>query len=213
MSPSTKIPDAQTIRDGLFLASSRSYGEQYIEPLIRAKYALKESDSNDYDARDAQGKRYEIKACKVLKATHNARKSKSLVDRILFEHTNLAMHRLVPFAECEQDDYLANVQNVKRDHFDVLIYVLLFSDCVKVFFARKADIATGQFQHWSDKHGRYDALGKSGQFGITKANIHWHLEHYLKDTLTYQEVADIYLALSESHADQEHDHPESLQTT
>jgi hypothetical protein len=89
------------------------------------------------------------------------------------------------------------VQNVKRDHFDTLIYVLLFADCVKIFFADRDMIASGIFKGWSDKHGRYDAPGKSGQFGITKANIAWHLERHLRDTVTYEEVTETFKKLSE----------------
>ncbi len=184
------------IRDGLFLASSRSCGEQYIEPFIRKKYKLNDPKSNDHDATDKNGKRYEIKACKVLCATNNGKKSKTLIERILFESSNIETNRLVLFSDCKVVEYLANVQNVKRDHFDYLIYVLLFEDCAKIFFVKKESITTGHFSNWSDRHGRYDELGKSGQFGITKKNIQWHLDNYLKDTVSYEEMKNIYLELS-----------------
>ena len=185
------------IRDGLFLASSRTYGEQYVEPFIRAKYNLAEPASSDHDAVDKTGKKYEIKACKVLRATHNGKNSKSIIERILFEIGNIETDRLVPFSEHATAEYLANVQNVKRDHFDTLIYALLFEDCIKIFFAERDDIASGIFQSWSDKHGLYDAPGKSGQFGITKANISWHLARNLVHTVTYEEVTEIYKRISE----------------
>ena len=185
------------IRDGLFLASSRTYGEQYVEPFIRAKYGLTEPSSNDHDAIDESGKKYEIKACKILRSTDNGKGSKTIIERILFENDNVATSRLVPFSEHGTAEYLANVQNVKRDHFDTLIYVLLFSDCVKVFFAERDQIGSGTFHSWSEKHGRYDAPGKSGQFGITKSNIGWHLNGKLRDTITYNEVTKIYQGISE----------------
>ena len=186
------------VRDGLFLASSRSYGEQYIEPFIRKKYQLKDPGSNDHDAIDRTGKRYEIKACKVLRATDNSKKSKTILERILFENNNIETNRLISFSECKTAQYLANVQNVKRDHFDFLVYVLLFGDCVKIFFAKKEEINARDFSHWSDKHGRYDELGKSGQFGINKNNIRWHLDNHLKDTVTYDEMRDAYTELSKT---------------
>jgi hypothetical protein len=198
------------IRDGLFLAPSRSYGEQYVEPFIRKKYGLNDPGSNDYDAIDNNGKRYEIKACKVLKAAGNGKRLKTIIERILFENNNLETNRLVPFSECKTADYLANVQNVKRDHFDYLIYVLLFADCVKIFSAKKEDIGTGIFMNWSDRHGRYDAVGKSGQFGITKSNIQWHIDNHLKDTVTYQEMTKAYKELSEQHASKEHNNTKPI---
>src|SRR3989344_4461149 len=184
------------IRNGLFLAPSRSYGEQYVEPFVRKKYDLKDPTGNDNDGTDQTGKRYEIKACKVLKATGNSKTLKTIIERILFENNNLETNRLVLFSESKTAEYLANVQNVKRDHFDYLIYVLLFGDCVKIFFAKTEDIRTQRFSNWSDKHGRYDKRGKSGQFGITKNNIQWHLDNHLKDTVSYEDMTKVYKELS-----------------
>lgn len=38
------------VRNGLFHAASRTYGEQYVEPFIRFKYGFQESDGQDYVA-------------------------------------------------------------------------------------------------------------------------------------------------------------------
>lgn len=187
---------ATKVRNGLFLASSRTYGEQYIEPLIRERYSLQDPDSSDHDARDKYGSKYEIKASKVLNQTNNGKGTKSVLDRIVFENENLVLNRIFPFSEHLKSDFLANIQNVKRDHFDSLIYVLLFSDCIKVFKADTTVIQKGIFASWSDKHGRYDELGKSGQFGITKSTIGWHLENHLFDTISYSEVTDIFVKLA-----------------
>lgn len=184
------------VRNGLFLAASRTYAEQYVEPFIRFKYGLLEPESGDHDAISSSGHKYEIKACKVLASTKNGKTLKTLLDRILFENSSLPTHRLVPFDDAGSSDFLANVQNVKRDHFDTLIYVLLFKDCVKIFFADTEAIKKGEFASWSDKHGRYDELGKSGQFGITRSTIQWHLTNNLVDTVTYEEMTDAYIRLS-----------------
>ena len=63
---------------------------------------------------------------------------------------------------------------------------MLFEDCIKIFESRKEDISN--IPNWSDKHGRYDAVGKSGQFAIKRSNINWHLENNLVDTLTWEQV-------------------------
>jgi hypothetical protein len=183
------------IRNGLFLAPSRSYGEQYVEPFIRKKYGYSEG-SGDYDAIDQHSNRYEIKCCKVLSKNLEVSNSEPLIKRIIAENYNLMTNRLILFKDCETADYLANVQNVKRDHFDHLIYALLFEDCVKIFQVEKSKININSIPNWSDKHGRYDALGKSGQFPITKNNIKYHLDNYLIDTVTYNEMAVVYKELS-----------------
>jgi hypothetical protein len=179
------------VRDGLFLAASRTYGEQYIEPLIRFRYDLSRPTSNDHDAKDVDGNRIEIKACKVLESSANREGTRSLLERVLYENENLPTKRMIEFEDHLNRNYDANVQNVKRNHFEYLLYVLLFKDCVKVFRAETNEIATGRFKGWSDKHGRYDELGKSGQFSVSKSTIEWHLENHLMDTIKYQEVYDI----------------------
>lgn len=189
-------PIAQQVRDALFLAASRTYAEQYVEPFIRHKFGLLEPTSDDHDALGVDGARYEIKACKVMTAPKNGKSVRTLIQRVLFENDNLPTNRMVSFDQRATEDYLANVQNVKRDHFDYLIYVLLFADCVKVFMAHTSSIRKRDFQSWSDKHGRYDELGKSGQFGITRSTIGWHIEHTLKETMDYDEVASIFELLS-----------------
>ena len=196
--PKITQEQATQIRNGLFLAPSRSFGEQYLEALVRAKYQLSEPTSNDHDGADKNGNRYEIKGCKVLSATGNTSKSKSIWERIIFENLNVETNRLIHFSDRLTADYLANVQNVKRDHFKTLIYVLFFENTVKIFFCRSEEIAN--IPNWSGKHGRYDALGKSGQFGITKSNIQWHIDNTLRDSLTYGEVAGIYSNLQDTDA-------------
>jgi hypothetical protein len=184
---------ALDVRNALFKAASRTTGEQYIEPLIRERFGLIEPDGSDHDAAGSDGRLYEIKTSKVQHKTKNGKAARSLLERILFENTDL--ERPVPFAEAESADYDANIQNVKRDHFDTLIYVLLFADCIKVFSAETAQIATGIMPGWSDKHGRYDALGKSGQFMIKKGTIRYHLDNRLLETISYEEAAEIYAKL------------------
>ena len=178
------------IRNGLFLAASRTYGEQYIEPFIREKYKLVDPPENDHDGVAKDGTRFEIKASKVLKKTTNIKKDKPLLDRVIFENDNAQINRLVPFPEALTAKYDANIQNVKRDHFEELVYVLLFEDCLKVFQIKSEKISA--IPRWSDKHGRYDALGKSGQFMINKVSIQWHLDNQLKDTFSYAQSAETY---------------------
>lgn len=187
---------AKKIRDGLFLAPSRSYGEQYVEPFVRHKYGFNESGGGDCDAIDKNGNKYEIKSCKVLSKNSEVDKKEPLINRVLAENNNIEINRLIPFKDCGLAVYLANVQNVKRDHFDYLIYVLLFEDCVKIFQVEKSRINKHTIPSWSDKHGRYDALGKSGQFPITKNNIKFHLDNYLISTVTYGEMLKAYMELS-----------------
>ncbi len=176
------------VRDGLFLAASRTYAEQYVEPIIRRKFDLLEPDGNDHDARDRSGYKYEIKACKVMRRRNNSKDARPLLERIYFEVSSSPLLRYFDASQRDQEDYDANFQNVKRDHFDFLIYAMLFKDCIMVFQAPGDAIRKGAFLNWSDKHGRYDAEGKSGQFPISRNTIGWHEEHFLKCSMRYDEV-------------------------
>lgn len=180
--------DPDRVRDGLFLAASRTYAEQYVEPIIRRKFDLLEPTSADHDAIGPDGVLYEIKASKVMRRRNNRKGSRTLLGRVLYEVEDTPLNRYFDSSDRHFEDYDANIQNVKRDHFDVLIYTLMFKDCLMVFSAPTEDIKTGTFSKWSDKHGRYDAVGKSGQFPIDKSNITWHEENYFECSIDYGEV-------------------------
>ena len=185
------VDTAERVRDGLFLAASRTYAEQYIEPLVRAKYELAEPSGDDHDAVGPDQTLYEIKASKVMRRRHNRRGSRSLLERVLFEVDDTPLNRYFDSGRRHVEDYDANIQNVKRDHFDVLIYVLLFKDCLMIFETSSGSFAKGLFPNWSAKHGRYDEEGKSGQFPISKANIAWHEDNTLIDIMSYFEAAEL----------------------
>jgi hypothetical protein len=182
---------ADAVRDGLFQAASRTYAEQYLEPIIRAKFGLKPPSGGDHDAIDNHGSRFEIKASKVLQTRENRAGSRSLLNRVLYEAEGTPLSRYFDSKHRFTHNYDANIQNVKRDHFDYLIYALLFKDTIMIFQAHKTEIEKGKFSNWSDKHGRYDQEGKSGQFPISKTNIKWHEDRYLQCSLGYNEVVDI----------------------
>ena len=173
-------------RNGMFLAPSRTYGETFMEPIVRKKKGLSKSASGENDAENSEGLYEEIKCSKVLKPKP---KKDSLLERIILENEYSVLDRLVKFDDCYAEKYDANIQNVKRDHFSILKYVMLFSDCIIIFESQADDIS--KIPSWSGKHGRYDAYGKSGQFCIKNTNIKWHLENNLVDTLLWEEVYEI----------------------
>tara|TARA_Y100001938_G_C7899522_1_gene333915 strand:- start:44 stop:640 length:597 start_codon:yes stop_codon:yes gene_type:complete len=181
--------NVERFRNGIFLAPSRTYGEKFIEPIIREHFRWGESNTNDYDAITKDNERVEIKATKVLEKYD--RGEGPFVERIISEGEKSEIHRLVPFSECTNRDYDSNIQNVKRDHFEILLYVMLFADCIKIFKLDSTSIGTDILPNWSDKHGRYDEVGKSGQFPINKKNIQWHIEESLVGGLTWDEVFEI----------------------
>lgn len=175
-------------RNGILRASSRTYGEKIMEPIIRFVLGFKETQTDENDACDEKGKTYEIKCSKVLRQKEN-NKNISFIDKVLNENFNDEVERVINSDDFLIESYLSNIQNVKRDHFSTLVYVLLFEDCIKIFKEDKENIY--KLPNWSDKHGRYDAIGKSGQFGINNKNIEWHVKNNIVSTLSWEEVYTI----------------------
>jgi hypothetical protein len=100
--------------------------------------------------------------------------------------------RLIKFADRKKAKYGANIQNVKRDHFDGLICVLLFDEGIEIFKMNKNFIKKENISAWSDKHGRYDELGKSGQFNIKHDNIDSHERDSFFGFFTYEQLVPLY---------------------
>ena len=99
----------EKFRDGMFEAPSRTYGESYMEPIIRTICKLFESDTSENDAENDNGEAEEIKCTKVLRTKP---KGKSLVERIILESENNVLSRLISFDDCYTEKYDANIQNV-----------------------------------------------------------------------------------------------------
>ena len=81
----------------------------------------------------------EIKCSKIL---NEKLKDPSLIESVILENDNTILKRLIKFADCYDIKYDANIQNIKRDHFEFLIYVLLFEDCIKIFKSYRGDISS-----------------------------------------------------------------------
>ena len=179
--------NSKKFRDGMFLAPSRTMGETFMEPIIRKFRGLNSSPTGENDASNDAGEFSEIKCARVLKRL--PKKKTSLAEKVMSVSENNVLSRLIPFGDCYDSKYGSNIQNVKRDHFSKLVYVMLFEDCIKIFEMKREDISS--ITNWCPLHGRYDEPGKSGQFNITKNKIKEHLENNLIDTLTWNEVYEI----------------------
>ena len=185
-------PEVKKVRDGIMRAPSRTYGERIMEPIFRYKYGWDETETDENDAVCKSNKFKEIKCTKVL--TPHKRKKTSLLEEVNGFAEKDVLSRMISFNDGHDSAYDCNVQNVKRDHFDQVLYAMLFEDCIKVFECDSDDVSN--IVNWSGKHGRYDEEGKSGQFAVKKNNLQWHLDNNFKETVTWEEVYEIVNELS-----------------
>ena len=189
--------EALILRNGIFLAASRTYGETYMEPVLRKILKLVKPSSGDHDGVDSITQdRYEIKCSKVLLA-RSKNQNKSVTDFSLFDVISEGaksdpLNRIVSFYDRKKVKYDANIQNVKRDHFEYLVYVLMFAERIQVFKIATKDVNKTTIPAWSDKHGRYDAPGKSGQFNIKCDNIEEHERNHFHKSFTWEELVPFY---------------------
>lgn len=194
--------DAVKLRDGIISAASRTYGESYIEPVIRKILNLDAPLNGDHDAYDpATQEKYEIKSSKILMAKETGTKRNkvsNLFDTIAEQAQNVPLTRMVSYSERTTTRYDANIQNVKRDHFDNLICVLLFEEGMEILKYKKDQVSRTNIKNWSDKHGRYDQLGKSGQFNINRGNIEEHEKNASSaEFFTWEELVPFFKDLHE----------------
>lgn len=199
--------EAMKIRDAIFLAPNRTYGESYMEPVLRKILNLEKGKGGDHDAMDPlTNERYEIKCSKVLLAKPKKPKGKkkkkgaakeeekksSLFDTIVDQAHADPLARIISFEDRKSAEYDANIQNVKRDHFDQLVYVLLYAEKIQIFKMPKHEVNKEFIGAWSEKHGRADAPGKNGQFNIRHGSIEEHEKKYFHKSFTWEELVPLY---------------------
>lgn len=181
---------AAKIRNGIFSSAQRTYGEKYMEPIIRFLYGLSPSNTAENDGVDQDGLFYEIKCSQVLAPNPlPITVGSNLYSKIMQENAASIEDRIVFFEDAYDVSFNCNIQNIKRDDFDVLLYVLLFADEIHVYSIDSEDIES-EISNWCGKHGRYDEEGKSGQFSINNRNLADHEERFLIDVFTWEDITD-----------------------
>lgn len=186
-----KTPEGLSLRNGIFIAASRTYGESYIEPVVRKIFNLEKALNGDHDGYDALNKhKYEIKTSKVLVTKPKTQTPLALLDTIINQAQADPLSRIVSFNDRKTARFDANIQNIKRDHFDYMIYSLLYEEGMQIFKIHTTKVSS--VPNWSGKHGRYDQEGKSGQFSIKCGNIEKHEKNSFNSFYTWDDLVPIF---------------------
>src|SRR6266545_1896378 len=168
--------DGELLRLGIFALRTRrvgSVGEFMVERL--QKYG--KAKSLYHDLFDEQtGQKIEVKFSTVQQKAKRTVTAETVLACI---EDAIAEREPVPFSAWRNNKFDCNIQQVKRQEFDVLYYGLFFSDCVQVFHIKSSEIKTrreGGVIGYSDKQHKGN-FGE-GQFHITKKNLQLHLDKY-----------------------------------
>lgn len=168
-------------KDGLFNQPHRRFGS--VSELIMGRIlGLQPSTSNHHDFYDeVLRQRIEIKSSVVRKSL-----VVSLSEKTLFEYIaeSSQKNRVMSFSEWEQHVFDCNIQQIKREEFDLLYYNLFFYDRILVF-SIKADEIGAQIGYSDKQH--MGNVGE-GQFHVTQKSLPFHLQNYLYGKIEYEAV-------------------------
>ena len=176
--------DAGMLREGIFNLNTRRFGT-VAEVMIRRLFKLGRSKNQFHDLYDdLENHRVEVKFSTVRRKNNRTITEDSVLNCIADE---LSSNRQVKFDEWNKYEFDCNIQQVKRDQFEVLYYGLFFSDKVAIFRIKSDEI--GPKIYYSDK--QHKGNEGEGQFHLNEKTMKIHLDNYLYQTLTYQELYEL----------------------
>jgi vesicle coat complex subunit len=174
------------LRDAIFSLHTRKFGnvtEKLVE-IVRMEHGdiVAKAEDGSYD-RDINGEENEIKGSKVLISTPLNLNKGNIVETILSSHND---NRHISFNDSFKIKWVCNIQQIKSEYFKTLWYVLFFEDCVSIFKITPSQIKDDEKVRYSDKQHRGNK--GEGQFHVNNVNLKHHLENYLIETITYEDV-------------------------
>jgi len=173
--------DSSELREGIFNLHTRRLGS-VAEIIVKRLANLQWSRDLTHDLYDPERReRVEVKFSRVLKKSTLSVSEATVLESI---GSATSEQRMVRFAEWEACRFDCNIQQVKRQEFDVLYYGLFFADAVVVFRIRSNEI--GPDIYYSDLQHRGN-IGE-GQFHVNNDTLAVHLARYLYRKLTYEEL-------------------------
>lgn len=173
--------NAEMLKEGIFNLNTRRFGT-VAEVMIRRLCKLGRSKNQFHDLYDDMANhRVEVKFSTVRKKNNRTITEDSVLKCIGDE---LSSNRQVIFDKWADFEFDCNIQQVKRDQFEVLYYGLFFSDKVAIF--RIGSNQIGSQIYYSDK--QHKGNEGEGQFHLNEKTLQIHLDNYLYKILTYDEL-------------------------
>ena len=169
------------LQQAIFGLHTRRFGtvaEIMIKKIIRAE----SSEQLSFDLFDKfDGSRIECKFSRVQKKAEL-----KITDSNLFKALQCEANRDIMYHEWQDYDWDCNIQQVKKEEFDILFYGVFFKDCILIFKVYSQDI--GKEMKYSNKQHRGNT--GEGQFHLNRQTFKHHLDYHLFKTLTYGELLE-----------------------
>lgn len=174
--------DAEKLRDGIFSLNTRRFGT-VAELMIKRLVSLGKGKNLFHDLYDdVKNHRVEVKFSTVRKKSERTLTEETVLKGIEDE---LAENRQVSYENWKNFKFDCNIQQIKKDQFEVLYYGLFFHDAVLIFRIASQDITTANV-NYSDK--QHKGNKGEGQFHINQDTLPKHVKDYLYKKLTYEEL-------------------------
>lgn len=181
----------ENIRDGIFALNTRRFGT-VAELLIKslAKVGWGKSFGHDlFD--DNELNRIEVKFSRALKRNNEAINEKNVLEQIASADDKARMFKA---SEWKKYSFDCNIQQFKREEFDLLYYGIFFSDKVMIFKILSSQI-TEEINYSNKQHRGNEG---EGQFHLNNQTYEHHLEHFFEKELSYKEVLRILTKINKT---------------
>tara|TARA_B100001996_G_scaffold257531_1_gene200245 strand:+ start:1826 stop:2359 length:534 start_codon:yes stop_codon:yes gene_type:complete len=173
--------DSEKLQQAIFGLHTRRFGT-VAEIMIKKIMKVNDSDKLSYDLfEDSTNSRIECKFSRVQKKAEL-----KITENNLFKALTSEANRDIMYHEWKDYDWDCNIQQVKKEEFDILFYGIFFKDCILIFKVNAEDI--GKEMSYSNKQHRGNT--GEGQFHLKPGTLKYHLDYHLFKTLTYGELLE-----------------------
>lgn len=174
--------DSERFKDGIIDMNTRQFGTT-AEIIVMILQNCIQSKKLEFDLIDINNHKIEVKASKVF------RKQKLDLSVENFYHIiirNSNRDRLIKQTDVQRHEFDCNIQQIKAQLFDKLIYLLFFNDVIEIFEITGKQIAKDKNIFYSDKQHRGN-FGE-GQFHINNKTYSHHKKNYFLEAISYAKL-------------------------
>lgn len=169
--------EIKVLQNNLMQMAPRPFGEKFGEWLtFKIDPTLQKRLDGSHDA-ILDNKKTEIK---ISRAKVKSSKNLSFFGKLLSEQFSKFV------SSTSKDGFDCNIQQVKPNCFDVIIYGVFFEDIIYLFKTTSDVIVNDKNIGYVDKQHRGN-VGE-GQFHIKRNNLQYHIDNFLYKTLTYEDL-------------------------
>ena len=178
--------EVRDFRDGIFSLNTRRFGK-VAELMIQKIFNLRDSDNLAYDLKTPDGEKIEVKFSTVLKKCDSNINHSNLIRSVIASNID---NRMISFEQAKKLSFDCNIQQVKVKEFKYLYYGCFFDDKIMICKIEADQIINDPKILYSD-HQHRGNVGE-GQFHINNTTLQNHLDKYLIQWMTYEELYDLF---------------------